>query len=625
MTKPRSILCGGIALGEDDPLRNGRHVVHLATSGPDANVNVRLMDVAKVFYRHLSPRLEDLLEIAAYVYSTDCATVRGGEWAEDKSVEPWGRDFQLVIPVRDYAFWAREDVVQLLQRALQFLSQDRYSFVFRPLAKRGRKRQEFFEMSEDQDDWPFSGVDRVLMFSGGLDSLAGAIETFTRGGRLVLVSHRPVSIQSKKQKALVDLLRKSYPGPMIHVPVWINKDENKSKEHSQRTRSFLYSALGAIVAASVRAGGVRFFENGVVSLNLPVADEVIGSRASRTTHPWALDLFGRFYSLVLDRKLVVDNPYQFMTKAEVVKVIAENGGGKLIGYTCSCAHQGRFRSKSQQHCEACSQCIDRRTAIIAAGQQANDPETDYVIDVFTGPRKEGYEQNMAVDYTRHAYELCSMSEEEMATKFSTEFARACRPFQKMVEATHQFIEMHKRHGAIVKQVIDGQFEAHASRFFENPLPESSLLAKVAGQAHRTSSWRRYAGRIVELLWVGVPKICGAERPKDEPHLQRICDGILTANGEALVREFPFMRWGSNLTKPDWSAEGMGLWVELKYVRKGRGTSQISEDIAADITKYGDNQRRVLFVVYDPDRVIVDDREFSEPVDRREDMYIEIIR
>jgi 7-cyano-7-deazaguanine synthase in queuosine biosynthesis len=625
MTKPRSILCGGISLGEDDPLRKGRHVVRLATSGPDANVNVRLMDLAKVFLKHVSPRLEDLLEIAAYIYSTDCATVRGGEWTDAESVEPWPRDFQLVIPVRDYAFWAREDVAHPLQQALQFLSEDKYSLVFRPMPKRGNRRQEFFELKEDQDDWPFSGVERVLMFSGGLDSLAGAIETAIRGEHLVLVSHRPVSIQSRKQTELVSLLRKTYSGPMIHVPVWINKDKNKSKEHTQRTRSFLYSALGAIVAASVRANGVRFFENGVVSLNLPVADEVIGSRASRTTHPWALDLFGRFYSLVLDRELVVDNPYQFMTKAEVVKVIAENGGGKLIGYTCSCAHQSRFRTKSQQHCGACSQCIDRRTAIIAAGQQANDPETDYVIDVFTGPRKDGYEQNMAVDYTRHAYELCGMSEEELATKFNTEFARASRPFRKRPEAAQQFIDMHKRHGATVKRVIDGQFKAQAGWFFEGTLPDSSLLAKVAGQAHRTSSWRRYAGRIVELLKVGVPKSFGTERPKDEPHLQRICDGILSANDEVLVREYPFMRWGSNLTKPDWSAEGVGLWVELKYVRKDRGTRQISEDIAADITKYGDNQRRVLFVVYDPDRVIVDDRAFSEPVDRREDMFMAFIR
>ena len=106
MTKPRSILCGGIILDDNDPVRNGRHVVELTARGPDPNVNIRVMDLAKVFFKHLSPRLEDLLEIASYVYSADCATSRGGEWTDDKSVEPWSRDFQFVIPVREPAFWS---------------------------------------------------------------------------------------------------------------------------------------------------------------------------------------------------------------------------------------------------------------------------------------------------------------------------------------------------------------------------------------------------------------------------------------------------------------------------------------------------------------------------------------
>ena len=110
MTRPRSILCGGITLGESDPLRNGRLIVELNAKGPEPNVNIRLMDLAKVFLKHISPRLEDLLEIASYVYSTDCATSRGGEWTDDKSVEPWSRDLQFIVPVRDHAFWAREDV-----------------------------------------------------------------------------------------------------------------------------------------------------------------------------------------------------------------------------------------------------------------------------------------------------------------------------------------------------------------------------------------------------------------------------------------------------------------------------------------------------------------------------------
>src|SRR4051812_281648 len=80
MIKPRLILCGGVEVAKDDPLCGGRHAVELRTHGPQANVNVRLEDLAKVFDQHLSPRLEDLLEIAAYVYTADCATRRAGNW-----------------------------------------------------------------------------------------------------------------------------------------------------------------------------------------------------------------------------------------------------------------------------------------------------------------------------------------------------------------------------------------------------------------------------------------------------------------------------------------------------------------------------------------------------------------
>lgn len=93
----------------------------------------------------------------------------------------------------------------------------------------------------------------------------------------------------------------------------------------------------------------------------------------------------------------------------------------------------------------------------------------------------------------------------------------------------------------------------------------------------------------------------------------------------LVREFPFMRWSSSLTKPDWSVERLQLWVELKYVRKKADVRPITRAIAEDITKYGDNQRRVLYVVYDPSRIITDEQEFSDPIVSRPAMMVRFVR
>ena len=127
----------------------------------------------------------DFLEIASYVYSADCATPRGKKWTDDDSTEPWSRDLSFVIPVREPEFWGRAEIQCLLEEILNFLSNDKYSFNFVPL-KRDRSEQPYFEFG-DLKDWPFHAPDRVIMFSGGLDSLAGAVETAATGGKLVLV------------------------------------------------------------------------------------------------------------------------------------------------------------------------------------------------------------------------------------------------------------------------------------------------------------------------------------------------------------------------------------------------------------------------------------------------------
>jgi 7-cyano-7-deazaguanine synthase in queuosine biosynthesis len=537
-------------------------------------------------------------------------------------VEAWGRDFHFVIPVRDLAFWSRKDVNDSLRAFLHFLSDDTYAFTFHPLEKE-RALQEYIELG-DAADWPFYGTDRVIMFSGGLDSLAGTVELAEQGSNLVLVSHRPVSTMSKRQKLLFQELRKTYATPMIHVPVWINKSMKYGREHTQRSRSFLYSAVGTVVAESVKARGVRFFENGIVSLNLPVAEEVLRARASRTTHPFVLDMFSQFYSLITERPFTIDNPYLFNTKTEVVAKLSGSKGAFLAGRTCSCAH-AMFKSKEQWHCGTCSQCIDRRFAMLGAALEQHDPLTDYVVDVFSGPRKDGPERSMAVDYVRHGLELNRMNEDEIAAKFNLELTRAVRSLPNRSAAAQKLIEMHKRHGDVVHRVLAQQLQENVNAFLDKKLDSSSMLAIVAGQQHHEPLWKRFAQRIASLLAAGVPVACQTHKPVNENHLQEICDGILKGHDLDLVREYPFLRWSSSLTKPDWSIGFCDLWVEAKYVRKRSDIGQVTEALAADVTKYGDKVKYVLFIVYDPSHAILDEDVFTEPICSRANMAIHVLR
>ena len=46
---------------------------------------------------------------------------------------------------------------------------------------------------------------------------------------------------------------------------------------------------------------------------------------------------------------------------------------------------------------------------------------------------------------------------------------------------------------------------------------------------------------------------------------------------------------------------------------------------ADITKYGDNARRTLFVVYDPFHLILNEARFATPIESRREMMVRFIR
>jgi hypothetical protein len=70
---------------------------------------------------------------------------------------------------------------------------------------------------------------------------------------------------------------------------------------------------------------LRFYENGVVSLNLPPSAQVVGARASRTTHPGVLAGFGALFTALLGKEFVVQNPFLWDTKTDVVKRVAGPG------------------------------------------------------------------------------------------------------------------------------------------------------------------------------------------------------------------------------------------------------------------------------------------------------------
>ena len=111
-----------------------------------------------------------------------------------------------------------------------------------------------------------------------------------------------VQTVASAQKRLVDeIRRRAGRNRILHIPVWANLNERLTQERTHRTRSFLFAALGAVTARLFSLDRVQFFENGIVSLNLPPVTQAVGARATRTTHPQALRGFRTLMSVLFGR------------------------------------------------------------------------------------------------------------------------------------------------------------------------------------------------------------------------------------------------------------------------------------------------------------------------------------
>ena len=322
-----------------------------------------------------------------------------------------------------------------------------------------------------------------MLFSGGLDSLAGAVEAaLGRGERLALVSHRASPMVASFQNRLVKALReRAGHDRLLHFSVGVTKGGMKAVEFTQRTRSFLFAVLGFLVAHLFNRETVSFYENGVVSLNLPLASHVVGSRATRTTHPKVLHNFSTIFSQVAERDFRVGNPFYWKTKADIVRCIAEFGCGHLIPATFSCASVREATKLSGRHCGICSQCLDRRFGVLAADCGHLEPSTIYDVDLFRGEREPGLDAILAESYVLAASRHAHSSESAFLARHA-EILRAVPHLERLsiTQGVNRLHQLHQKHGQAVMSVVDWATAGSDTIAARLALPDSSLLAMIMG-------------------------------------------------------------------------------------------------------------------------------------------------
>jgi hypothetical protein len=294
----------------------------------------------------------DFLAIALAVAAADRFVLRSD--ADDG----FGRRIELTVGLASPGHWT--PLAKRLETALGFLSGDRWVLSFveggdaPPSQKERARLRHFIDLEK---------VDEVCLFSGGMDSLIGAVDRITDGHRPLLVS-RSTRGDGGYQYYLRNMLP-SAPSLSVNDDI---RGEHQG-EPSTRTRSVVFIALAACAAsaiASMHPGHsvpLIIPENGFIALNPPLTRRRIGALSTRTVHPHFIGML----QTILENAGVptkIENPLYFKTKGEALATCGDQDLIKrLISKTVSCGKWKRY----WQQCGRCVPCLIRRAAFHVAG------------------------------------------------------------------------------------------------------------------------------------------------------------------------------------------------------------------------------------------------------------------
>ena len=281
----------------------------------------------------------------------------------DNSEDSWTRELALSLPVSNPALWT--GVAPQIISALEFLTGDKWTLEFR--ARPGTRAILARPPSQPTN----LGIDCISLLSGGLDSFIGAIDLLSAGQRVLFVSHSAVGTDSGRQRHLVNALGNQFLNNQpFHLRASIRLQsahlDNRKKEDTERSRSFLFYSIAAIAASACPAvNRIVVPENGFISLNVPLEELRLGSLSTRTTHPFLIARISEIFTAVGIRA-ALSNPYQFKTKWEMVRECANHNflAAEIAGtISCSSPNNARIHYGTHQ-CGYCVPCIIRRASLV---------------------------------------------------------------------------------------------------------------------------------------------------------------------------------------------------------------------------------------------------------------------
>ena len=335
------------------------------------------------FFRHWrpAPSAADLFLAASAVFCVDKIAPRLA------ASDAWTRTLALHLPLSV----APPLHLERLESAVRFLTGDLWS-LHGHIGTTGP-----LDALPDVDPalLPALDHDAVCLFSGGLDSLCGAIDLLETNPtlRLALLGWYDGGQSTSKQQQLYNTLAQRYGADRLSLHrLWLRPapanprqahPSPSNEETTTRARSLLF-LTAAIALASAAGPNVPVYlpENGYVALNVPLTRARVGSASTRTTHPYFLELLT---TALVDSGITnpLINPYGLQTKGEMMRG-SRNPGllHRLAPDTVSCSHPeaARMQERPQGNCGYCFPCLIRRAALDAAGWDEEDYPWDVLSD-----------------------------------------------------------------------------------------------------------------------------------------------------------------------------------------------------------------------------------------------------
>jgi 7-cyano-7-deazaguanine synthase in queuosine biosynthesis len=301
----------------------------------------------------------DFYFIAALTYGVDRFIPRKAH-----SVDGWSREINVSFPVYNIAKWksCKEDLEQLLS----FLTGDYWTVQF----SKNKLELPAAALSEQYQ----GNFSRVALFSGGLDSLIGAIDQMEkdRNPGLYISHYDPLMAGPKKDQTDLSKEMETQYGDLYNhissIKVFLSDTSftRGQRETTCRSRSLLFIGL-ALLLADAKKINILVPENGTVSLNYPLSPSRRSSCSTRTTHPTVLSFVSAIFSK-LGINSAIENPYRFNTKGEMVAQCQNPRFlKKVIAISNSCGKRGHRAHWDYlgSHCGICMPCIYRRASVLS--------------------------------------------------------------------------------------------------------------------------------------------------------------------------------------------------------------------------------------------------------------------